>query len=520
MQSKIKFSLFLILSNLTHLTFAQEVLQPEWVIRKASPNADGNAEAWGIDFDSKGNIYWATNQNRPGLFQGLDVVFYKLNADGDEIWPEPTIYAGQYAQQIYKVTATDSIIYLGGRNCTQLTLDPDLPFCDMLIIAVNAATGDTLWTTTWDRGFGYEEADGLIVQNDGIYVSGWSAGDNTDMDMGLLKLSFDGEISWSNAWGTTNRDHQDGHIVMDDSVIYAAGLINGLLNPGLCLIKDYNGQAVLAKFSRKNGGYLNHVAFGRSDPWCNFENALGMASNGQWLYVVGVTTIASDDFQIFLKAFDKDLNMAWETEWGDSALETARAIAVGEDGSIYIGGNTNSAGSGDLDVVVLKFSPAGKLIWSRIWGAEKEDNVLDVAVAGEDIYITGKTESFHPNGKFEAFLLKAKVDINTSVEVNPVVVGDFTLEANYPNPFNSSTNIRFNLPIASQVSFVIYNALGQTVRKLQHRPYEAGSHQIVWDGRDDFGKPIASGVYFLAMVANREQEANDFVQIRKVLSLQ
>ncbi|MFQ5629013.1 MAG: hypothetical protein ACE5I1_09655, partial [bacterium] len=347
MQSMANFSLFLMLSCLTHFAFAQDVLQPEWIIRKTSPVASGNAEAWGIDFDSKGNLYWATNQARPGFLQGLDVVFYKLDQDGNEIWQTPTIYAGQHNQQIYKVTATDSIIYLGGRNCTQFTLDPDLPFCDMLLLAVDTATGDTLWATTWDRGFGYEEADGLVVQSDGIYVSGWSVGDNTDTDMGLMKLNFNGEIVWTNAWGTTDRDHQDGHSVVDDSVIYAAGLMGGPVNPGLCLIKDYNGKAVLAKFSRENGEYLDHLAFGRSDPWCNFENALGMASNGLRLYVIGVTAIASDDIQIFLKAFDKNLNMIWETEWGGSDAEAARAIAVGADGSIYVGGNTKSFGAGD-----------------------------------------------------------------------------------------------------------------------------------------------------------------------------
>lgn len=112
-------------------------------------------------------------------------------------------------------------------------------------------------------------------------------------------------------------------------------------------------------------------------------------------------------------------------------------------------------------------------------------------------------------------------DFLTDVTSQPQALpSSFKLVQNYPNPFNPSTNIRFDLPLASQVSLIIYNALGQTVRTLLDRRYEAGSHQIIWDGRDDFGKPIASGVYFLRMVANRGQGTNDFVQIRKVLLLQ
>lgn len=96
----------------------------------------------------------------------------------------------------------------------------------------------------------------------------------------------------------------------------------------------------------------------------------------------------------------------------------------------------------------------------------------------------------------------------------------FELKQNYPNPFNPSTTIRFQLRNAAQVSLIIYNLLGEKVRTLLDRRFEAGSHQIVWDGQDDFGKRVTSGVYFLQMVANKRNSTNAFVQIRKMILLQ
>jgi hypothetical protein len=91
---------------------------------------------------------------------------------------------------------------------------------------------------------------------------------------------------------------------------------------------------------------------------------------------------------------------------------------------------------------------------------------------------------------------------------------DFTLEQNYPNPFNPSTTIEFSLPKSSFVSLEIYNVLGQSVATLANNAqFSAGQHKLVWDGRDNFGDPTASGVYFYRLVAG------DFTQQKKMMLL-
>ncbi|MGQ9853670.1 MAG: FlgD immunoglobulin-like domain containing protein, partial [Candidatus Oleimicrobiaceae bacterium] len=72
---------------------------------------------------------------------------------------------------------------------------------------------------------------------------------------------------------------------------------------------------------------------------------------------------------------------------------------------------------------------------------------------------------------------------------------DFSLSPGFPNPFNSSTILSLDLPRACSVRLAIYNACGQLVRAIEAGPLPAGSHRLQWDGRDDHGTELPSGLY-------------------------
>ena len=71
----------------------------------------------------------------------------------------------------------------------------------------------------------------------------------------------------------------------------------------------------------------------------------------------------------------------------------------------------------------------------------------------------------------------------------------FELLQNYPNPFNPSTNIRYEVPTASHISLVVYNVLGQVVRTLVEEELQPGRYEVTWDGRNDRGMSVGSGMY-------------------------
>ncbi len=77
----------------------------------------------------------------------------------------------------------------------------------------------------------------------------------------------------------------------------------------------------------------------------------------------------------------------------------------------------------------------------------------------------------------------------------------FTVSSNYPNPFNPETEISFSVPQRMQVSLVIYNILGEKVKTLVSGEIDAGTHSIHWNGRDEAGNSVASGIYFYRLKA-------------------
>lgn len=89
--------------------------------------------------------------------------------------------------------------------------------------------------------------------------------------------------------------------------------------------------------------------------------------------------------------------------------------------------------------------------------------------------------------------------------------GDFALNQNYPNPFNPKTTILFDLPLNSYVTLTIYNIVGQKVKTLFDGEKTAGSYTIKWDGKDDKGSNVSSGIYFYRI------EAGKCVQVKKMV---
>jgi hypothetical protein len=87
----------------------------------------------------------------------------------------------------------------------------------------------------------------------------------------------------------------------------------------------------------------------------------------------------------------------------------------------------------------------------------------------------------------------------------------YVLQQNYPNPFNPATLIRYELPKAGHVSLIIYNSLGQEVRRLVDKQQAAGYHDVTWNGRDQNGKPVPSGVYHYRL------QVGDFVAAKRML---
>lgn len=101
--------------------------------------------------------------------------------------------------------------------------------------------------------------------------------------------------------------------------------------------------------------------------------------------------------------------------------------------------------------------------------------------------------------------------IITDAEVLDAVRNE--LFQNYPNPFNPTTTIKYTMAGEGNVVLVVYNVTGQRVRTLVNESKPAGTYTAVWDGRNDGGRSVATGIYFYRL------RAGSFSEVRKMILL-
>jgi flagellar hook assembly protein FlgD len=104
----------------------------------------------------------------------------------------------------------------------------------------------------------------------------------------------------------------------------------------------------------------------------------------------------------------------------------------------------------------------------------------------------------------------AKETASAGIDVAPL---ETALAQNVPNPFNPTTTIRFSLAAPGQVTLAVYDVSGRRVRTLVDEYRAADRYHVSWDGRNEAGESVASGVYFYRLVAGR------FAQTKKMVLL-
>ena len=92
---------------------------------------------------------------------------------------------------------------------------------------------------------------------------------------------------------------------------------------------------------------------------------------------------------------------------------------------------------------------------------------------------------------------------------------NYAVAQNYPNPFNPETTIKYQLPKSSEVFIKIYNITGQLLKTLVDQKQPAGIYSITWDGKDELGQEVSSGVYFYQLRARSTKE--NFIETRKMI---
>ena len=203
------------------------------------------------------------------------------------------------------------------------------------------------------------------------------------------------------------------------------------------------------------------------------------------------------DYDGALKGFQFDLSY-------DPELVTIGAPGLG-----FVQDNVmitySKVSDGLVKVIVVDIE--GKTVQSNQQGLVRipysfSGDILDISgISISDIFVSG------PKGKIADV---ASRTVSANVKLVP---GVFALHQNYPNPFNPKTEIRFDLPEASIVEVAIYNLMGQKVKTLTNKEITPGYHVLQWDGTNDRGSMVSTGMYFYTLHTNK------YHSMRKMLFL-
>lgn len=139
---------------------------------------------------------------------------------------------------------------------------------------------------------------------------------------------------------------------------------------------------------------------------------------------------------------------------------------------------------------------------------------------GTNVYV-GLVVTAHNNGALNTSTFDnvsltgtlSKPTLASLGQVEETVRDTFFVAQNFPNPFNPVTTISYSVPVATQIKLTIFNVMGQEIRTLVNAEQVSGKYQVVWNGKDEFGRQVASGIYLYRLVAG------DFVDTRKMLIL-
>ncbi len=359
--------------------------------------------------------------------------------------------------------SSDTIAVTATVSNDTLTLTPAVNWNGSADVMVTVSDGSLADTSTFTLT--------VNAVNDAPFVFQSMADITVDEDADTLSLAIDGVFD-------------DIDIMNGDSLsITAVSLNTDLITVG----SDANAVPFLL-FSANGNGETDVIVtatdiegLSASDTINVTVNAINDRPSFTLIQMDTVLTISLSDLSTGY------LDIAWE-----------EAVDVDGDSIIYhytsiltIGTVTEQI---DTTVVDTSFSLMSyQSLYDKLYALESTTAELEWNVYADDGLISVPAD----NGP-----LTLSIDVsNLSVE-DEIIPDVFALHQNYPNPFNPVTTIRFDVPEHSLVKMEIYNILGQSVRTLVNQDLNAGFHSIQWNGTNDQGKPLASGMYIYSIQAN------------------
>ena len=258
------------------------------------------------------------------------------------------------------------------------------------------------------------------------------------------------------------------------------------------------------------------------------DSILTLTPNANWHGVANIKAYASDGTSKDSTSFKLTVTPVQDAptafDWVSSALDTinitksnlADAYTLQWDASTDVDGETINyliyakIGLYLTEEVEEITDTTFQLIYEEILEHVFEGQPINAATVRFSIKATDGIDTVDVTGDDRVLFVNRYEYLSTVGEGVPV---EFALHENYPNPFNPTTTLRFDLPEVSNLTLTIYNMLGQKVRTFNMQSTPAGYHSVKWNATNDYGDPVGAGVYLYQL------QTKDFVKTRKMVLL-
>ncbi len=433
-----------------------------------------------------GDSDWFWNSDDRKLYG--DILLMKLDAYGDTVWAKK--YGGMYWDEGHDVLVTedDGFLVLG-------STDRYGPNRNEVYLIKTDSNGDTLWTKKYGRyesDFGYS----IVKTNDNGYII---AGATYSLESGW-DGSSEAYIIRTDSLGTFIWDKLYSGISSAKQIIQTPGgyIFVGAGGQG-------NSDFQIFKINLY-GDTLWTKAYG--DSFDNRARGIVVADDTGFIIAGDTEYLGPYGFEhnILILKTDSLGNLIWEKEYNMSYADIPKSIQSTKNGGYIIAGLTITSDKYS-QALLMKLDKHGDSLWTQTFGFDDVDHAYYAEQTSDGGYIlTGFSEIEIYN---EIFIVKTDpsgyitgLNYKSFATEKP----DFLLLKNYPNPFNQQTVISYQLPLYSQdIEINIYNITGQKVRGLFKSKQTYDEYKILWNGLNNKGQILPSGIYFIQIIINGGQ---------------
>ena len=477
-----------------------------------------------------------------------DFYLVKLNSLGDTLWT--STYGGTGMERAYAVQQTTD----GGYILAGYTASFGAGLEDFYLVKTDS-NGDTLWTQTYG-GVGTDWAYSACQTTDGGYIlAGYTAPDEYSPTwVYLVKTDQDGDTLWTRAIRRNPTFYFDMAYYIqqttDGGYIFAGQTPDaGTISTADILVGKTDAQGEVEWIRNFGGSEDEDMAF-----------QIRQTPDNGYIFVGYTSCWGAGGMDTYLVKLDSAGTMMWSQTYGGFANEIGYAVCLTTDGGYVTAGYTYSFGAGNSDMWVIKtrsdaypeidVSTSVLDFEIVIIGEPRELPLVVRNVGNATLVIYGITTTnsifttnfnpadslIEPGDSLEAMVTFAPQELSAYLDTLSIVNNDelvdvllfgastwgpgvertgldkipevYELSSPYPNPLNSASSIRYEVPTIGLVQVRVYNLLGQQVTMLVDNELVPGYYQVTWDARD-----LPSGIYFVRM------EAVGFQKTQKVVLL-